>query len=130
MGVRELGFSIILFMLLLHSVSPSRVQKSLTSELMQKSKVEEDRHVYGGSKIEGGGIGHGGTSGGRVPSNGENGNTHGGGAAVIPVYAAGAANHHHNHRGAATGNLKRLGFPTLIMMVMGVFTLVQLCLFT
>ncbi|KAI9124537.1 hypothetical protein K1719_004459 [Acacia pycnantha] len=119
-------------MLLLHSVSPSPVQKSLpsASELMQRSKVEEERHVYGGSKIEGG-ISHGGGGGGKAPNNGENGNTQqGGGAAVIPVYAAGSASHRQNHHGAATSNLKTLQLPTLIMMIMAVFTLVQFRLFT
>ncbi|KAK4279508.1 hypothetical protein QN277_011282 [Acacia crassicarpa] len=127
MGIRELGFSLILFILLLHSVSPSPVQKNLpsASELMQRSKVEEKRHIYGGSKIEGGGTSHGSGGGGKAPNNGENGNTQqGGGAAVIPVYAAGSASHRQNHHGAATSNLKTLQLPTLIMMILAVFTLV------
>lgn len=99
-----------------------------SAEFMQKSKIE-DRDVYG-SKIDGG-ISHGGTGGGKTPNNGENGgsNTQGG-AAVIPVYAAGAANnnhHHHNHHGAGNCNLKRLKFPTLLIIV-SVYTLIQLCL--
>ncbi|XP_054781420.1 uncharacterized protein LOC129288716 [Prosopis cineraria] len=131
MGVTELVFSIIFFIHLLHSVSSSPVHKTLPSELVQKSKVE-DTDVYGGSKIEGG-ISHGGTGGVKAPNNGDNGNSQGGGAAVIPVYAAGAANNnrqHQNHHGDATCNLKGLELPTLIMVIMGFYTLVQLCLFT
>ncbi|MED6133419.1 hypothetical protein PIB30_028075 [Stylosanthes scabra] len=133
MGVRELGFSLVILLFLVDLTSSYSTQKTLSTETMQESKIEEKR--MNGSKIEGGshGASHGGAAHGNGNGNGgESGSGHSpnvpAGAGVIPVYAGGAAaNNNRNrqiHRGAAANNnLSRINVFTLIVITLASFLL-------
>ncbi|KAI4347864.1 hypothetical protein L6164_008641 [Bauhinia variegata] len=125
MGCRELGSSLLILLFLINFASSSPKQKSFPPESLQKIKVE-DNVIYG-SKMEGS---HTGTNGGKTPNIGENGgstspNTPGGTAAII----GGAANNnrnHQNHRGAASCNLDRISFTTMLIIITLVSPLIKL----
>ncbi|MED6193970.1 hypothetical protein PIB30_024149 [Stylosanthes scabra] len=127
MGVRELGFSLVILLFLLDLTSSYSTRKTLPTETLEESKIEEKR--MNGSKMEGGShaASHGGGSSAGHGNGGESGSGHSpnvpAGAGVIPVYAGGAAannnRNHQIHRGAAANNnLSRINVFTSIVITL------------
>ncbi|KAL1343078.1 hypothetical protein HN51_029522 [Arachis hypogaea] len=123
MGVRGLGFSLVILLFLTDLTSSYPTRKTLPTATMQESKIMNGSKIEGGSHTapHGGGGGAGAAHGNGEPGSGHSPNVPAGGG-VIPVYAGGAAannnRNHQIHRGAANNNLSRINVFTSIVITL------------
>ncbi|XP_054787481.1 uncharacterized protein LOC129293500 [Prosopis cineraria] len=128
-------YSLVILIICLSFISSSSsVQNTLSSELVQESKMKEGQSIHAYKVARGGASGGHPSSSHPSPHNdGNGGNSRAPvlGAAVIPIYAAGAAgaNNRGHHHGTNNGSFNRIEFFTLLMITFLYTPLLHLCLF-